>query len=61
MVMDRLFLYIFTICSLVGTVAILAEAPALYDNTEPIDMEYSSIAQQQLFPGKMLEKLQLPR
>ena len=63
MVLDRLFLYIFTIASLVGTVTILAEAPALYDDTKPIDMELSSVAQQQLFPGKMLEKLEnlLPR
>ncbi|XP_033207948.1 acetylcholine receptor subunit alpha-like 2 isoform X1 [Belonocnema kinseyi] len=63
MVLDRLFLYIFITASIVGTVTILAEAPALYDDTKAIDMELSSVAQQQLFPGKMLEKLEnlMPR
>lgn len=44
MVLDRLFLWLFTIASLAG-LAILAEAPALYDDTKPIDIEYSIIAQ----------------
>jgi nicotinic acetylcholine receptor len=47
MVLDRLFLWIFTIASIVGTFAILCEAPALYDDTKPIDMELSSVAKQQ--------------
>ena len=51
MVMDRLFLWIFTIASLVGTAAILCEAPALWDDTKPIDTELSNVAQQQLFPN----------
>ncbi|XP_034184540.1 nicotinic acetylcholine receptor alpha2 isoform X1 [Osmia lignaria lignaria] len=50
MVLDRLFLWIFTIASMVGTFTILCEAPALYDDTKPIDMEYSSVAQQQFLP-----------
>ncbi|XP_026465578.1 acetylcholine receptor subunit alpha-L1-like isoform X4 [Ctenocephalides felis] len=50
MVLDRLFLWIFTIASIVGTFAILCEAPALYDDTKPIDMELSSVAQQQFLP-----------
>lgn len=50
MVLDRLFLWIFTIASIVGTFIILCEAPALRDNTKPIDMEYSSVAQQQFLP-----------
>jgi nicotinic acetylcholine receptor len=51
MVLDRLFLWIFTIASIVGTFAILCEAPALYDDTKPIDMELSSIAQRQFLPN----------
>lgn len=50
MVLDRLFLWIFTIASIVGTFAILCEAPSLYDDTKPIDMELSSVAQQQFLP-----------
>ncbi|CAK9811584.1 Acetylcholine receptor subunit alpha-like 2 [Anthophora quadrimaculata] len=58
MVLDRLFLWIFTIASIVGTFVILCEAPALRDNTKPIDMEYSSVAQQQFLPhGDLLETL----
>jgi nicotinic acetylcholine receptor len=51
MVLDRLFLWIFTIASIVGTFAILCEAPALYDDTKPIDMELSSVARLQLPPS----------
>lgn len=50
MVLDRLFLWIFTIASIVGTFTILCEAPALYDDTKPIDTKYSSVAQQQFLP-----------
>ncbi|XP_014359325.1 acetylcholine receptor subunit alpha-like 2 [Papilio machaon] len=50
MVLDRLFLWIFTIASIVGTFAILCEAPSLYDDTKPIDMVLSSVAQQQFLP-----------
>ncbi|XP_050310115.1 acetylcholine receptor subunit alpha-like 2 isoform X2 [Anthonomus grandis grandis] len=50
MVLDRMFLWIFIITSLVGTVSILCEAPSLYDDTKPIDMELSSVAQQQFLP-----------
>ncbi|XP_043259115.1 acetylcholine receptor subunit alpha-L1 isoform X2 [Colletes gigas] len=58
MVLDRLFLWIFSIASIVGTLTILGEAPALYDDTKPIDMEYSSVAQQQFLPhGDLLETL----
>ncbi|XP_011293454.1 acetylcholine receptor subunit alpha-like 2-like isoform X1 [Musca domestica] len=46
MVLDRLFLWIFAIASLVGTFMILGEAPSLYDDTKPIDVELSVIAQQ---------------
>ncbi|KAJ8947687.1 hypothetical protein NQ314_008564 [Rhamnusium bicolor] len=50
MVLDRLFLWIFIIASIAGTISILCEAPALYDDTKPIDMQISSVAQQQFFP-----------
>lgn len=50
MVLDRLFLWIFTIASIVGTFAILCEAPALYDNTNPIDMLLSMVAQKLNLP-----------
>ncbi|XP_030376396.1 acetylcholine receptor subunit alpha-like 2 [Scaptodrosophila lebanonensis] len=46
MVMDRLFLWAFMIASLVGTFVILGEAPSLYDDTKPIDVQLSVIAQQ---------------
>lgn len=45
MVLDRLFLWIFTLASIMGTFVILCEAPSLYDDTEPIDKKYSIIAQ----------------
>jgi nicotinic acetylcholine receptor len=51
MVLDRLFLWIFTIASVVGTFAILCEAPALYDDTEPIDKALSCIAQLRFPPS----------
>ena len=44
MVLDRLFLWMFSIASLVGSVTILMEAPALYDDTRPIDMQISLVA-----------------
>ncbi|XP_020288860.1 acetylcholine receptor subunit alpha-like 2 [Pseudomyrmex gracilis] len=47
MVLDRLFLWIFSIASIAGTFMILCEAPALYDDTKPIDVVYSKVAQQQ--------------
>ncbi|XP_066145050.1 acetylcholine receptor subunit alpha-like 2 [Euwallacea fornicatus] len=50
MVLDRMFLWIFFFTSLLGTVAILCEAPSLYDDTKPIEMEFSIVAQQQFLP-----------
>lgn len=46
MVLDRLFLWLFMSASVLGTFVILAEAPALYDDTKPIDVEISVIAKQ---------------
>ncbi|XP_076322511.1 acetylcholine receptor subunit alpha-like [Tachypleus tridentatus] len=44
MVLDRLFLWIFTIAVLVGTCGIIFHAPTLYDNQEPIDIQLSEVA-----------------
>ena len=43
MVMDRLFLWIFTVAVLVGTAGIILQAPTLYDDRAPIDQQYSEI------------------
>ncbi|XP_014244645.1 acetylcholine receptor subunit alpha-L1 [Cimex lectularius] len=50
MVLDRLFLWVFFLLNIGGTVLILCEAPSLYDDTKPIDKELSSVAQQQFLP-----------
>lgn len=43
MVMDRLFLWIFTVAVLVGTAGIILQAPTLYDDRDPIDYRLSEI------------------
>ena len=43
MVLDRLFLWIFTVAVLVGTAGIILQAPTLYDNRQPIDIRLSEI------------------
>jgi hypothetical protein len=43
MVLDRLFLWIFTLAVLVGTAGIILQAPSIYDDRMPIDMEISNI------------------
>ncbi|XP_042862347.1 acetylcholine receptor subunit alpha-like isoform X2 [Penaeus japonicus] len=43
MVLDRLFLWIFTLAVLVGTAGIILQAPTLYDDRLPIDIQYSEI------------------
>ncbi|CAG0901773.1 unnamed protein product, partial [Darwinula stevensoni] len=48
MVLDRFFLYVFVIVSLVGTFGILLDSPALYDDTKPIDLQMSTIYQRGL-------------
>jgi len=50
MVLDRLFLWVFNIASAAGIVLILFEAPALYDNTEPIDIRISEVYRKQFLP-----------
>ncbi|GFS30026.1 acetylcholine receptor subunit alpha-like [Trichonephila inaurata madagascariensis] len=44
MVLDRLFLWIFTVAVLVGTCGIILHAPTLYDTREPIDVRLSEVA-----------------
>lgn len=43
MVLDRLFLWIFTLAGLVGTCGIILQAPSLYDDRLPIDVQMSHI------------------
>ena len=43
MVMDRLFLWIFTVAVMVGTAGIILQAPTLTDDREPIDYQLSEI------------------
>jgi nicotinic acetylcholine receptor len=51
MVLDRLFLWIFTIAVLVGSAGIILQAPALYDTRTAIDVELSSIEAATQKPG----------
>jgi len=43
MVLDRLFLWIFTLAVCVGTTGIILQAPSLYDDRQPIDSQISNI------------------
>ena len=43
MVLDRLFLWIFTVAVLVGTAGIILQAPTLYDDRQPVDVLLSEI------------------
>ncbi|XP_022909410.2 acetylcholine receptor subunit alpha-like isoform X2 [Onthophagus taurus] len=44
MVLDRLFLWIFTLAVLVGTAGIILQAPSLYDDRTPIDKKIAELA-----------------
>lgn len=44
MVLDRLFLWIFTLAVVVGSAGIILQAPTLYDERMPIDVRLSEIA-----------------
>ena len=48
MVLDRLFLWIFTLACVVGTAGIFLQAPSLYDQTVPIDVKHSRVARRML-------------
>ena len=43
MVLDRLFLWLFTLTCLGGTAFIILRAPSLYDMREPIDARHTTI------------------
>ena len=51
MVLDRLFLWIFTLAVCVGTAGIILQAPSLYDERKPIDREISDIGLGPLLKG----------
>jgi hypothetical protein len=60
MVLDRLFLWIFTSTTIIGTALIFLRAPSLYDTAKPIDVIYSKVAraqfdfladEEEIFPG----------
>ncbi|XP_071450354.1 acetylcholine receptor subunit alpha-like 1 [Hetaerina americana] len=48
MVLDRLFLWIFTLACVLGTALIILQAPSLYDTTKPIDIQYSKVAKKKM-------------
>lgn len=48
MVLDRLFLWVFSVACVLGTVLIILQAPSLYDTSKPIDIIYSKIAKKRL-------------
>ncbi|GAB6031877.1 hypothetical protein CHUAL_010273 [Chamberlinius hualienensis] len=54
MVLDRLFLWIFTVACVVGTCGIILQAPTLYDKRTPIDVRLSEIATAITKPDKKL-------
>ncbi len=43
MVLDRMFLYIFTLACIMGTGGIIFQAPSLYDTRTPIDEKMTTI------------------
>uniref|UniRef100_A0AAU6PBG8 Nicotinic acetylcholine receptor alpha1 n=1 Tax=Protohermes xanthodes TaxID=1452977 RepID=A0AAU6PBG8_9NEOP len=54
MVLDRLFLWIFTLACIFGTAFIILQAPSLYDTTKPIDILFSKVAKKKLALLKMV-------
>ena len=48
MVLDRLFLWVFTVAVLGGTVGIVLRAPSLYDAREPIGEKMTTIGAQKM-------------
>ncbi|XP_063223428.1 acetylcholine receptor subunit alpha-like 1 [Bacillus rossius redtenbacheri] len=48
MVLDRLFLWLFSVACIMGTALIILQAPSLYDTTRPIDIKYSKIAKKKM-------------
>ncbi|XP_033332106.1 nicotinic acetylcholine receptor beta2 isoform X1 [Megalopta genalis] len=44
MVLDRLFLWVFTLACIGGTLGIIFQAPSLYDTREPVDQQLTGIS-----------------
>ena len=51
-VLDRLFLWIFTVAVFVGTAGIILQAPTLYDDRDPIDLQMSKIGTDQFYGSR---------
>ena len=47
MVLDRLFLWVFGVAAILGSMMILTESPSLFETTEPIDVKISKIASEE--------------
>lgn len=54
MVLDRLFLWIFTLACVIGTALIILKAPSLYDTAKPIDILISKVAKRKMALLKMV-------
>ncbi|KAK4882974.1 hypothetical protein RN001_006293 [Aquatica leii] len=49
MVLDRFFLWLYTIACIGGTAGIIMQAPSLYDTRTPVDQELSEITMDKIF------------
>lgn len=56
MVLDRLFLWVFGLVALIGSLMILSGSPYIYDEIKPIDVLFSKIAAEEKrnFANKIL-------
>lgn len=50
MVLDRFFLWIFTIACIGGTLGIIGQAPSLYDMRVPLDQQLSTALRNYMYP-----------
>ncbi|KPM11642.1 nicotinic acetylcholine receptor subunit alpha 3-like protein [Sarcoptes scabiei] len=55
MVLDRLFLWMFSLAVFCGTCGIILQAPSLYDKRVPIEAESSSLAPVSTWPFNQSE------
>ncbi|XP_053611533.1 acetylcholine receptor subunit beta-like 2 isoform X1 [Plodia interpunctella] len=62
MVLDRFFLWLFTIACFVGTFGIIFQSPSLYDTRVPVDQQISSIPMRKnnFFYPKDIETIGIP-
>lgn len=54
MVLDRLFLWIFAVSTIIGTAAVFLQAPTLYDTDQPIDVLYSKVGRDDVADESLL-------